>query len=286
MGSSDLYFNKEIMEMYEKCNQDMFDEVDDIEDRIDRALLWQIEKGNKRAFELFLMKKEKYLKSMISRDYEIMAYKNRGLDDEDLYQTAILGVIDAVKKFDFRIGIKVNTFISNYAKYSIKNFFRKYGSVSIAREAGIIYSKFCEYLDIVEDKPSLDKVKLISKKLGIEESKIVESFMAVKMRNNSLSIKVDGDIEADKNLLKKYAVCLVQEFAEREELFITMYDIKEAMKQLNERERFIIENIFIDDRTQKEVSEKLGCSTAAVGKVKKRALEKLREILGKDGYDN
>lgn len=286
MRSSDFDLNKEIMSLYEKCDAKMFEGVEDIEDRVDRALLLEIENDNKKAFDLFLLKKEKYLKNLIYRDYELMAYKNRGLDDEDLYQTAILGVIDAVKKFDFRRGIKVNTFISNYAKYSIKNFFRKYGSVSIAREAGVIYSRFCEYLDIVEDRPSLEKLKFISEKLGIEESKVVESFLAVKMRNNCLSIKVDGNIEADKDLLKSYSLNLVDDFIDKENRFIVMHDIKEAINKLNDRERYVIEKIFFDDRTQKEVSEKLRCSTAAVGKVKKRALKKLKDILGDCMWEN
>lgn len=121
----------------------------DMDDLKDRFLLMRSINGDKVARNKFILGKIDYIKKIITSDNEIKNFKSRGLDDEDLFQTGVIGVISAIDKFDFRPGVKVNTYINNNVKYSIKNTYRKYGSISVSREANSIYRICSKKMDLL-----------------------------------------------------------------------------------------------------------------------------------------
>lgn len=55
--------------------------------------------------------------------------------------------------------------------------------------------------------------------------------------------------------------------------------LQEAIQSLPERERAIIEQTFFGGSTEREIAEELGVAAAVVHRLKKRALQHLREIL-------
>ncbi|WP_101773161.1 sigma-70 family RNA polymerase sigma factor [Peptostreptococcus faecalis] len=275
----------EIINAVEVDNQ--YVHIDNVseDDRIDRLLIWKAQKGSKRAMDLFILNRIDYVKKLVRSDYEIASFKKRGLDDEDLFQTGIIGMIDTVNKFDFRPNIKVKTYLTYNVKFSIKNSYRKYGSISVSREAGSIYTKCSKKLDILEDKIEFSVVKELSKVNHIEERKIVESLLAIKNRNNIYSINNDGGIEGDSVFLDKYKNYRVFEFEEKMDRLFDYRLILDAMTKLNSRERYIMQSIYLEDRTQKDLSHEMNCSMTAIGKIKFKAIKKIRNIIW-DEYNN
>ena len=55
--------------------------------------------------------------------------------------------------------------------------------------------------------------------------------------------------------------------------------VNNAMKELNERERYVIDQRFIMGKTQTELSEELGISQAQISRVEKNAIDSLRRML-------
>jgi RNA polymerase sigma factor (sigma-70 family) len=55
--------------------------------------------------------------------------------------------------------------------------------------------------------------------------------------------------------------------------------IRLALSQLSKRERLVIELLFWDRQTETDIAQELGISQQMVSKIKKRALEKLKEVL-------
>ncbi|WAW14317.1 sigma-70 family RNA polymerase sigma factor [Peptostreptococcus equinus] len=260
-------------------NKQSFDEknknIQDKLDRVDRALLWMGRNGCNKALDLFIISKLNQVKTVICSDNELSSYKNRGLEDEDLFQTGVLGVIYAAKKFDFRENILVRTYVSNNVKFSIKNAYRQYGNLYVSREAGSIYAKCSKDADLLDDKLSTKKLKFLSRKNNIDCKKISESILAIKNRTNILSINNDGEIEADTDFLERYKNRLVCEYEKKYNL---IFDYRFALNKFNiltDKEKYVIESIFIKDRTQKDISKELECSVTAIGKIKKKALSKL-----------
>lgn len=62
--------------------------------------------------------------------------------------------------------------------------------------------------------------------------------------------------------------------------------IRRALGELEERDRIIVENFFLLNKTNVEIAEDLGITANNVGVAKKRALAKLRLILASLGYQH
>ncbi len=52
-----------------------------------------------------------------------------------------------------------------------------------------------------------------------------------------------------------------------------------ALSSLSDEERYLIQQIYFNDRTERDLAEELGCSQNAVNKRKQRILDKLRRFL-------
>lgn len=253
--------------------------VDDENDKKDRILILESQKGNKKARDLFILDKMEYVRKLTSCDAEILSYKSRGLDEDDLFQTGLIGVIDTIRKYDFRLDVKVHTFLTNNIKFSIKNTYRKYGMVSVSREAGAIYKKCCEKIDVLDDVIKHEDIERIANEICIDSKKIEYSINAIKSRNNMYSINNDGTIECDNTSFEKYKSRIYIDFEEKMDNYCNYITILDEINKLNSREYCIMQGIFIDDRTQKDISKELNISVAAVGKIKNRAIKKIRDKL-------
>lgn len=253
--------------------------VDDENDRKDRILIWESRKGNNKAKELFILDKMEYVRRLTSHNAEILSYKSSGLDEDDLFQTGLIGVIDTIKKYDFRLGTKVHTFLTYNIKFSIKNMYRKYGMVSISREYRAIYRKCCEKINVFDELLRSEDIDRISNEMNIEPQKIEYSINAIKSRNNICSINNDGVIQCDSILFERYKHKLYNEIEEKMNNYYDYITILDEINKLNSREHYIMQGIFIDDKTQKEISKELNISIAAVGKIKNKAIKNIRKKL-------
>ncbi|MFZ8854185.1 MAG: sigma-70 family RNA polymerase sigma factor [Armatimonadota bacterium] len=51
------------------------------------------------------------------------------------------------------------------------------------------------------------------------------------------------------------------------------------MRQLSERERQVVKQLYWDEWTEAEIAHELGISQQAVSKIKQKAIQKLKELL-------
>ena len=87
----------------------------------------------------------------------------------------------------------------------------------------------------------------------------------------------DGEIEAEEQILYKYKKQLVEDYESKFEKRMLYMEILNQIKKLSDKERYILENLYIKDRTQVSIAQELGCSNTAVGKIKKNAIKKIRK---------
>lgn len=253
--------------------------VNDKYDLVDRLLIWECRIGNPYTKEIFVRDKIDFVKKVIKYDKEILSYKNRGLDDEDLFQVGMIGVLYTLRRYDFRKDVKVRTFLANNIRFSIRNDFRKYGAVSVSREAGAVYKKCFDKIDILDDKISSNMLEQLSQNMKIERTKILESFLAIKSRNSMCYFTNEEVVDADSYSVDKYFNNVFRDYKEKTDMSFDYRIVLDAMHKLPRREFYIIKRIFIDDRTQIEVARELNISVTTVGKIKKRAIEFIRAIV-------
>ena len=273
----ELVANGEYKTLYN--GQDIDLESLDIEDFNDRVLLMRSINGDRSARNKFILGKIDYIRKIVTCDNEVKSFKARGLDDDDLFQTGVMGVLCAIDKFDFRPGVKVKTYINNNVKYSIKNAYRKYGSISVSREANSIYRICSRQMDLLEDKIDSSKILKISRETNISPSRLEYGIMAVKSRNCQYRYDNDGCLDTDLASMEKYSQKVLMNYNQEENLKFNYWLVMEAIARLEEKENLVITEIYINDKTQKEVARQLGCSTTSVGNIKRRALEKIRNML-------
>ncbi|MEG0249254.1 MAG: sigma-70 family RNA polymerase sigma factor [Peptostreptococcus sp.] len=275
-----------IVKNIERDNEEVYLDVEDYNDHIDRILVWKSTQGDELARELFILDKLEYVQKIVRSDSEMIVYKHKGLEDEDLIQTGVIGVIETIDRYDFRKNVKVRTFLACRIRFAIKNAYRKYGSVSISREANSVYNKCSQVYDISNDKIPIEILKCVSDKYNLETKKISECILAVKLGNSVLHYDTEGYIEADNKTLGRHCNKVVDQYQNKMGEMFDYRLILDAISKLDTQEEYIMTKIFIEDKTQKELAEELGYSVTTIGKIKKRAIRNIRiKIIDESEYE-
>ncbi len=256
-----------------------FLEGDDYLDHLDRVLVWKSGQGDIKAKELFIAGKISYVQNIVKVDKSVNIYKNKGLDEDDLFQTGMLGVLEAIEKYDFRVGVKVRTFLAGRVRFAIKNSYRDYGMLNIPREANSIYTKFIKKFEDLPEKISENVLTSMSNEIGLDSKKIMDLLLAIKSNNYIFCYDNQGYVELDNKSREKSNYLVLMSFYEEMNKIFDYKVVLNSFSILSERERYIMEEVYIKDKTQKFVAEKLGCSSTTVSKLKKQAILKIQEYV-------
>ena len=205
-------------------------------------------------------------------------YSGRGEPTDDLVQTATVGLIKAVDKFDPDRGVDFAGYAIPTIIGEIKRHFRdRTWSVRVPRRLQELR------LAITEANSTLTHtlgrsptVADISVHLGVTEEEVLEGLEGARAYNaTSLStpISADGTTElADTLGAEDHGFALTE----------LRLALGPAMAALNERERTILTLRFHGNLTQAEIAQQVGVSQMHVSRLITKALLKLRDHLGAD----
>ncbi|MDQ2087708.1 SigB/SigF/SigG family RNA polymerase sigma factor [Herbivorax sp. ANBcel31] len=219
-----------------------------------------------------IVNKYLYLAEIISKKFV-----NRGIDYEDIYQIASIALIKAVERFDAEKGVKFVSFATPTIIGEIKRFFRDKASViRIPRRIYEVYKKVNYAREILtqqlERPPRIDE---ISKHLNISEEavmEIIESNNAYNVQSFDQKVYTDDNFEFHETIGEED---LTFEKVENRDFLVKSLD------RFNETEKDFINMRYFNNKTQKEIAEKLGVSQMYVSRLEKKVLNKFRSILVK-----
>ena len=205
-----------------------------------------------------------YIAEILSRKFI-----NRGIEYDDIYQVASLGILYAVERFDPERGVKFATFATPTILGEIRNYFRDKGRfVKIPRRLYEIFYK-AEQIKRTQNGVSSEEIARI---LGISESDM--------KRINDI-----GDFSFMKSLeYEAYAdgELSLSEVIGTEDNHILMLEdrsfLKECLKTLTERERRFVTMRYSNEMNQTEIAKDLGISQMQVSRMEKSVLKKLRDM--------
>ncbi|MDH7602366.1 MAG: RNA polymerase sigma factor SigF [Armatimonadota bacterium] len=204
-------------------------------------------------------------------------FANRGEPIEDLIQVGMIGLINAIDRFDPDRGIKFSTYATPTIVGEIRRYFRdKAWSLKVPRrlqELNQAASKASEELTQKLGRPPT--IKEIADRLGATEEETVEA-MELGSAYEAVSLDSTLEQEDDSPLSLGEFVGGVDVSLENIE---TYGDVKRAIERLDPREKAIIYYRFFRNMSQTEVAKRLGISQMHVSRLQQRALKKLREIL-------
>ena len=114
---------------------------------------------NIKNYDLFLLyneNKDIELRNQIFDKYKYMAdiisrkYSNRGIEYDDIYQIACMGLIFAIERFDVSKGFEFTSFATPTILGEIKKYFRDKGwAIKVPRKIQEISRKVNEYSNIL-----------------------------------------------------------------------------------------------------------------------------------------
>ncbi|AVP53593.1 RNA polymerase sigma factor [Clostridium tetani] len=233
-----------------------------------RELLIKTQEGDLEARERFIKCNLRLVLSVIQR------FNNRGENPDDLFQVGCIGLIKAIDNFDLSHNVRFSTYAVPMIIGEIRRYLRDNNSIRVSRSLRDIAYKALQVRDkLIAKNDKEPTVSEIAKELDIPREDVVFALDAIQdplslfepiYQDGGDSIYVMDQISDTKNL---------------DDSWIENIAIKEAMRNLNKREKLILSLRFFDGRTQMEVADEIGISQAQVSRLEKTALKHMRKFV-------
>ncbi|MCD8390871.1 MAG: sigma-70 family RNA polymerase sigma factor [Firmicutes bacterium] len=240
-------------------------------------------KSEYEMFSEYRRTKDKSLRAEIIESYTYIAeilsrrFINRGIDYEDIYQVACVGIIKAVDRFDLNRGVKFVTYATPTVLGEIKKYFRDRGSfIKIPRR---LYEVFCKADQIRRSNAKPDgehSLKEAAKVLNLPESVVSE---LERIGDVTFIESIEREAFGEGNLTVSNVVGIEDE----QFLMIENHDfIEYLMSQLSDDDKRFIDLRYNRDMTQSQIAEELNVSQMQVSRTEKRLLKKMRDLYFRD----
>lgn len=237
--------------------------------------------SNEEMIELFNRYKsgDKFAKEdLISGNLKLVLsilrkYNNRVENMDDLFQVGCVGLIKAIDNFDLSHGVMFSTYAVPMILGEVKRYLRDNNSVRIARSIkDIAYRAMKKKEELTNELGREPRVSEISKELCLSEYEVSNALDSMKDTISMFEpIYNDGGDTiylADQLSDNKGAYELDQHI-----------ELKDAMKKLRDKERYILTQRYIVGKTQMELSEELGISQAQISRLEKSGLESIKKMI-------
>lgn len=244
-----------------------------LENSSDKKELLKIKREIKTLRD-FLIEKNLYIAEILAKKYS-----NRGIDYDDLFQIASLGLILAVDRFSVDRGFEFSSFATPTITGEIKRYFRDKGWViRVPRRIQELSKKInnakLELSQRLQRSPSIDE---IAELLEVSTEEIIESMDAAQVYSPQ---SIDKNLDSSSEDREMSFSDILGEDDKNYKLIEDMDFIKDAMLKLSEIERKIIVYRYFDKMTQVSIADKLEISQMTVSRIEKKAIKKFRKILG------
>jgi RNA polymerase sigma-B factor len=203
-------------------------------------------------------------------------FRHRGDDLEDIAQVGMIGLIKAIDRFEISREVEFTSFALPYIVGEIKRFFRDTTwAVHVPRrlqELRVELAKAREELSSRLDRdPSIAELATL---MNLSEQEVMEAQIASNGYNSSsLDAALTGDGTQDGEAVLADFIGVEDDGMRLVEDFHTLAPL---VAELSERDRQIIHMRFVEEATQADIGERLGCSQMHVSRLIKRIIQQLR----------
>ncbi len=220
--------------------------------------------GDKKAREELISGNLKLVLSVVQR------FAGRGEHPDDLFQVGCIGLIKSIDNFDPIHEVKFSTYAVPMIIGEIRRYLRDNNSVRVSRSIKDTAYKAMQVKEQLINRNQRDPtVEEIAAELGISRE---ETVIALESIVDPISLNEPmyndggdtiyvmdqvGDGNDDKNWLEEIS-------------------FRQAINDLNDREKRILSLRFMLGRTQMEVASEIGISQAQVSRLEKSALDRIK----------
>ena len=200
--------------------------------------------------------------------------------EEDLVNTGVLGLIDAINKYDPEKGVKLSTYAEIRIRGQIIDSLRKLDWIprNIRQKARHIENAIYEVEQKLGREASPEE---IAEYLGISVDEYIK--YAEKIANSGL-VSIDTTVGTDEeSSTKLWQILSINDdtpdkYVEEEELKKILSDI---ISKLSERERLVITLYYYEELSMKEIGEILGLTESRISQIHTKTMKKIRGMISK-----
>ena len=217
-----------------------------------------------------------------------LTYRKYGLPIADIISEANIGLMQAVKKFDLSKKVRLATYAIWWIKAAINDYvLRSWSLVKMGTSAAqkkLFYNlkRIKNRLGICDNKElTPNEVKAIAHELVVDENDVKEMNMRLG-GDSSLNVSISDEDESERiDLLVDKSQNIEDKIASKQEASYKNKVLINCLKQLNEREQYIIKHRMLtyDPQTLSEVGEKFGISRERVRQIEEAAFKKLQQAV-------
>ncbi|MEM8638185.1 MAG: RNA polymerase sigma factor SigF [Cyanobacteria bacterium P01_G01_bin.54] len=198
---------------------------------------------------------------------------------DDLVQVGVLGLIRAIERFDLQRGCAFSSFAIAYIRGEIQHYLRdKSPSIRIPRSWLTLRQqarRLSHQLTQELHRPPTDAELAIALNLPTEQWQLIK--LAYSNRKPvSLDVPIRETDEGQLNLVDLVADPKYRSFQLAQE---DRLRLQQALVQLEQKTRDILEFVFLHELTQKEVAEQLNISVITVSRRLKKGITALRNLM-------
>ncbi len=199
-------------------------------------------------------------------------FTGRGEALDDLFQVGCIGLIKSIDNFDVSQNVRFSTYAVPMIIGEIRRYLRDNNSVRVSRSLrDMAYRAMQVKEQLMSSKNQEPTIEEIAKEMEVPKEAVVLSLEAV-VEPISLNEPIFSDSNGD-------VVYVMDQVGDNNDdtNWLEEIGMKQAIKNLNERERSILGLRFLKGKTQMQVAEKIGISQAQVSRLEKSAMAKIKE---------
>lgn len=230
-----------------------------------RELLKKAQQGDRAARDKLIQGNLRLVLSVVQK------FSNRGENMDDLFQVGCIGLIKSIDNFNLELDVRYSTYGVPMIIGEIRRYLRDNNSVRVSRSLrDTAYKAMQTKEQLVNEFAKEPTIEQIAERMGVKKSDVVLAleaivepvslFEPVYSDSGDTIFVMDqvGDKNDDHNWLEEIA-------------------LKEAITNLNDREKRILSLRFFKGKTQMEVASEVGISQAQVSRLEKGALSKIKK---------
>lgn len=232
------------------------------------ALLKRTKEGDMQARQELIEGNLRLVLSVIQK------FMGRGENADDLFQIGCIGLIKAIDNFDITQPVRFSTYGVPMIVGEIRRYLRDNSSIRVSRSMRDTAYRVLQVKEKIISKTQREPtIEEIAKELDIPKEEVVFALDAI-----VAPVSLYEPIYSDGG----DAICVIDQVSDTkntDESWLEQIALKDAIRNLSERERYILTLRFYEGKTQMEVSSEVGISQAQVSRLEKNAIKQIKKDL-------
>ncbi len=200
----------------------------------------------------------------------IQKFVGRGEDIDDLFQIGVVGLIKAINNFDLTKEVRFSTYCVPMISGELRRHLRDYSHVKVSRSLRDLAYKAIQAKErltsSLQREPNIEE---IAAEIGEKRADVV-----IALESISDPVSLYEPIYSDSD----DTIYIMDQIGDKNDVdsWMNELSIRDAIKNLGEREKNILFLRFLKGKTQVEVANEIGISQAQVSRLEKGVINKIK----------